>query len=54
MCYLYSLINNGISRISSGPYNYQKALYLKIHKAAGPDDLSARVFKECSSEIAPV
>ena len=27
---------------------------LNIHKAPGPDDLSARVLKECSSEIAPV
>ena len=27
---------------------------LKIHKASGPDSLSARVFKECSSEIAPI
>ena len=27
---------------------------LKIHKASGPDDLSARVLKECSSEITPI
>ena len=27
---------------------------LKIHKAPGPDALSARVLKECSSEIAPI
>ena len=27
---------------------------LNIHKAPGPDGLSARVLKECSSEIAPV
>ena len=27
---------------------------LKIHKAPGPDGLSARVLKECSSEIAPI
>ena len=27
---------------------------LKIHKASGPDCLSARVLKECSSEIAPI
>ena len=26
---------------------------LKVHKAHGPDGLSARVLKECSSEIAP-
>ena len=26
---------------------------LKVHKAPGPDGLSARVLKECSSEIAP-
>ena len=27
---------------------------LKIHKAPGPDGLSARVLKECSSEIVPI
>ena len=27
---------------------------LKVHKAPGPDGLSARVLKECSSEIAPM
>ena len=27
---------------------------LNIHKAPGPDVLSARVLKECSSEIAPI
>ena len=27
---------------------------LKIHKEPGPDGLSARVLKECSSEIAPI
>ena len=27
---------------------------LKIHKAPGPDGLSTRVLKECSSEIAPI
>ena len=27
---------------------------LKIHKAPGPDSLSARVLKECSSEIVPI
>ena len=27
---------------------------LKIHTASGPDGLSARVLKECSSEIAPI
>ena len=27
---------------------------LKIHKASGPDGLSARVLKECISEIAPI
>ena len=27
---------------------------LKIHKAHGSDGLSARVLKECSSEIAPI
>ena len=27
---------------------------LNIHKVPGPDGLSARVLKECSSEIAPV
>ena len=27
---------------------------LKVHKVTGPDGLSARVLKECSSEIAPI
>ena len=27
---------------------------LNIHKASGPDGLSARVLKECSSEISPL
>ena len=27
---------------------------LKVHKAPGPDGLSARVLKECSSEIVPI
>ena len=27
---------------------------LKVHKAPGPDGLSARVLKECSSEVAPI
>ena len=27
---------------------------LKVHKAPGPDGLSARVLQECSSEIAPI
>ena len=27
---------------------------LNIHKASGPDGLSARVLKECSAEIAPI
>ena len=27
---------------------------LNPHKSSGPDDLSARVLKECSAEIAPV
>ena len=27
---------------------------LQIHKASGPDGLSARALKECSSEIAPI
>ena len=27
---------------------------LKVHKAPGPDGLSARVLKECSFEIAPI
>ena len=27
---------------------------LKMHKASGPEGLSARVLKECSSEIAPI
>ena len=27
---------------------------LNIHKASGPDDLNARVLKECSAEISPL
>ena len=27
---------------------------LKVHKAPGPDGLTARVLKKCSSEIAPI
>ena len=27
---------------------------LTVHKAPGPDGLSARLLKECSSEIAPI
>ena len=27
---------------------------LKIHKTSGPEDPSARLLKECSSEIAPL
>ena len=28
--------------------------HLNIHKASGPDGLSARVLKECSSKISPM
>ena len=38
-----------------GPKGVTKLLNnLNIHKAPGPDGLSARVLKECSSEIAPI
>ena len=36
---------NGVLKLLNG---------LKVHKAPGPDGLSARVLKECSSEIAPI
>ena len=36
---------NGVLKLLNG---------LKVHKTIGPDGLSARVLKECSSEIAPI
>ena len=40
-----TIIPNGVLKLLSN---------LKVHKASGPDGLSARVLKECSSEIAPI
>ena len=43
-----------MGKITVDPKGVLKLLNnLKIHKAAGPDGLRARVLKECSSEIAP-
>ena len=44
-----------MGEITVGPKGVLKLLNgLKVHKAPGPDGLSARVLKECSSEIAPI
>ena len=44
-----------IGEITVDPKGVLKLLNgLNIHKASGPDGLSARVLKECSSEIAPI
>ena len=44
-----------IGEITVDPKGVLKLLNtLNIHKAHGPDGLSARVLKECSSEIAPI
>ena len=44
-----------MGEISVDPKRVLKLLNgLKLHKAPGPDGLSARVLKECSSEIAPI
>ena len=44
-----------LGEITVGPKGVLKLLNgLKVHKAPGPDGLSARVLKECSSEIAPI
>ena len=44
-----------MEEITVDPVGVAKLLTkLNIHKASGPDGLSARVLKECSSEIAPV
>ena len=44
-----------IGEITIDPKGVLKLLNsLKIHKASGPDGLSARVLKECSSEISPM
>ena len=44
-----------MDEITVDPKGVSKLLNnLNIHKAPGPDGLSARVLKECSSEIAPV
>ena len=53
----YIVINeiNVMGEITVDPKGVTKLLNnLNIHKAPGPDGLSARVLKECSSEIAPV
>ena len=43
-----------LGEITADPTGVLKLLNgLKVHKAPGPDGLSARVLKECSSEIAP-
>ena len=44
-----------MGEITSDPKGVLKLLNnLNIHKASGPDGLSARVLKECSSEISPM
>ena len=44
-----------MGEITVDPYGVLELLNnLKIHKAPGPDGLSARALKECSSEIAPI
>ena len=46
---------SSMEEITVDPVGVPKLLTkLNIHKASGPDGLSARVLKECSSEIAPV
>ena len=46
---------SSMDEITVDPVGVAKLLTkLNIHKASGPDGLSARVLKECSSEIAPV
>ena len=43
-----------MGEITVDPKGALKLLNLNIHKASGPDSLSARVLKECSSEISPM
>ena len=44
-----------MGKITVDPKRVLKLLNnLKIHKTSGPDGLSARVLRECSSEIAPI
>ena len=43
-----------IGGVTVDPNGVLKLNNLKIHKAPGPDGLSARVLKECNSEIAPI
>ena len=46
---------NPMGEITVDPKGVFKLLIgLNINKASGPDGLSARVLKECSSEIAPI
>ena len=48
-------LSDPMGEITVDPNGVLKLLNnLKIHKAPGPDGLSARVLKECSSEIAPI
>ena len=52
---LYEYVLTSLTFIPVDPNGVLKLLNnLKIHKASGPDGLSARVLKECSSEIAPI
>ena len=43
-----------MGEITVDPKGVLKLNNLNIHKASGPDGLSARVLKECSSEISPM
>ena len=44
-----------MGEITVGPKGFFKLLKnLKLHKASWSDGLSARVLKECSSEMAPI
>ena len=46
---------NPMDKITVDPKGVLKQLYnLKIHKASWPGGLSARVLRECRSEIAPI
>ena len=48
-------VNSAMGEITVDPKGVLKLLNnLNIHKASSPDGLSARVLKECSSEISPM